>query len=240
MVLTYIILFIIINKPENVKRSTLKNIIFIICNITLILLYYITNGKDLIIEIYPIIFMVIIILITIFNCYYIYKNPKNNLVGAIAITSIVFSFPLSDVFPILYLLIILSYLLFFIINKKIVLIFIGIVVFILTLTFSIESYNYNHDSEDSTKAVDIGFSPTKKYYGYCESYKLANNKKENKFYWGKKKLPIDIFNTVDPLEQDINISTCKKGKIKWITDDEIEVNGKKISIKNKWEERFES
>ena len=240
MVLTYIILFIIINKPENVKRSTLKNIIFIIFNISLILLYYITNGKDLIIEIYPIIFMVIIILITIFNCYYIYKNPKNNLVGAIAITSIVFSFPLSDVFPILYLLIILSYLLFFIINKKIVLIFIGIVVFILTLTFSIESYNYNHNSEDSTKAVDIGFSPTKKYYGYCESYKLANNKKENKFYWGKKKLPIDIFNTVDPLEQDINISTCKKGKIKWITDDEIEVNGKKISIKNKWEERFES
>ena len=240
MILTYIILFIIINKPENVKRNTLKNIIFIIFNISLILLYYITNGKDLIIEIYPIIFMVIIILITIFNCYYIYKNPKNNLVGAIAITSIVFSFPLSDVFPILYLLIILSYLLFFIINKKIVLIFIGIVVFILTLTFSIESYIYNHNNEDSNKAVDIGFSPTKKYYGYCESYKLANNKLENKFYWGKKKLPIDIFNTIDPLEQNINIPTCKKGKIKWITDDEIEVNGKKISIKNKWEKKFES
>ena len=178
MILTYIILFIIINKPENVKRNTLKNIIFIIFNISLILLYYITNGKDLIIEIYPIIFMVIIILITIFNCYYIYKNPKNNLVGAIAITTIVYSLPYDDSFPILYFLIFLSYIVFFIVNKQKVLAIIGIVFFILTLTFSIEYIN----SENSNKAVVIGFSANKKYYGYCESYKLANNKLKNKFY----------------------------------------------------------
>ena len=172
MILTYIILFIIINKP---KLSTLKNIIFIICNISLSLLYYIMNEKDFIIKIYP---MVIIILITIFNCYYIYKNPKNNLVGAIAITTIVYSLPYDDSFPILYFLIFLSYIVFFIVNKQKVLTVIGIVFFILTLTFSIEYIN----SENSNKAVDIGFSTNKKYYSYCESYKFENNKLENKFY----------------------------------------------------------
>ena len=172
MVLTYIILFIIINKPENVKLSILKNTIFIICNISLSLLYYIMNEKDFIIKIYP---MIIIILITIFNCYYIYKNPKNNLVGAIAITTIVRLLPYDDSFPILYFLIFLSYIVFFIVNKQKVLAIIGIVFFILTLTFSIEYIN----SENSNKAVYI---TNKKYYGYCESYKLANNKLKNKFY----------------------------------------------------------
>ena len=204
------------------KQKILK-LMFVMSNFILPLIFLITNGREKLILLYPAVTVVLLLIITSFNSYYIYHAKGKLLI--IPVISIFIAYPLAFIFPILYVLMLLAYLIMFSTKKNVVIITLCAVLSGITIINIIKS-NYIKISKENFsivgKKVDLGFSPSKKYYGYCI---------ENKFYMHEK---LDIIGILDDfsgiLEKSISISVCDKTKIKWKSDEELQVNGEIIKI----------
>ena len=106
---------------ENSKK------IFIICNIILALLFDVTITIDILLNLtldftifnifIYIFYRILLILITIFNCYYIYNHPKDKLI-IMTFFAIILSIPLFIICLETYILMILTYIILFIIINK--------------------------------------------------------------------------------------------------------------------------
>lgn len=212
------------------SKNILLNSYIVMFGIFMILVPFISNGKDYIVQT-SIMFQIIYTLLLIINIV-ILKIKNNNFFYILSTIILLLAFPLSDNI-ILYLITLILYLILYIIEKKSIL-YLMVIIFtiIFILTNQLTNKEINIETDIKFTSIDLGFSKNKSYYAYCIIREIkSSNEKEYSIEIYKKKAIITIFDDFfGEFSQLIESNTCDEKSIQWVNDNSIKIDNQIYSV----------